>query len=453
MAPTITAPIGLALAEAKVPRYTSYPTAAAFGPLAEGTWRDWMAAGIRPDDSLSLYVHVPFCRDLCWYCGCHTKATRSAARIEAYARGLHAELALLAAALPAHGPISHLHFGGGTPSTLGGEALAALVRAIGERIGFATGAELAIELDPRLAGTALITALADAGINRASLGVQDIAPEVQARIGRIQAAEVVATTVADLRAAGIAAVNLDIMYGLPGQTAAHVADTARFAAALRANRVAVFGYAHVPWMKAQQKAIDEALLPGAAARLEQAAVAEDVLLEAGYVAVGLDHYALRGDPLTIAAQEGRLRRNFQGYTTDAAPALLGLGASAIGQLPGGQGQNDPDERRWLAAIGEGRLPILRGRPSTAEDRLRWQFIERVMCDLALDLSPEAWGEGAAPVIAEALPRLEALDMAGVVALSGRHLRVTPAGRRFVRQVAACFDVHLPRGEARHSAAV
>jgi len=436
----------LALAEARVPRYTSYPTAAQFGTLDEAAYRAWLAEAIAPADVLSLYLHVPFCRTLCWYCGCHTKATRSERRIAAYAASLAAEADLLAAALPAHGGIAHLHLGGGTPSMLGAAGLVATVAGLKRRFGLRAGAEIAIELDPRLLEPGLVAALAAAGFNRASLGVQDIAPEVQARIGRMQPADLVALAVERLRRAGIAGINLDLMYGLPGQTAQHAAVSARFAAALGADRVAVFGYAHVPWMKPHQAAIAAAELPGAAARMAQAAAAEEALLGAGYVAIGLDHYARPGDPLAAAAREGRLRRNFQGYMTDAAPVLLGLGASAIGQLRAGFAQNEPEERRYAAAVAAGRLPVVRGRAVTVEDRRRGAVIERLMCDFAVTLP-------AGLLTTEALARLAPLRRAGLATLEGERLAATAAGRRFVRQVAACFDAYLPGGTGRHAAGV
>ena len=440
-------PAALSLAEAKVPRYTSYPTAAQFGPLDEASYRRWLREGIGAADPLSLYVHVPFCRALCWYCGCHTSVTRSEARIAAYDAGLRAELDLLAGALPPHGGVAHLHLGGGTPSMLGAARLESLVASLRQRIGIRPGAELAIELDPRLVDDALAESLARSGFNRTSLGVQDISPTVQAAIGRVQPAELVEAAMARLRRAGIAAVNIDLIYGLPHQTSADVAASARFAAQIGASRVAVFGYAHVPWMKPHQRAIDDAALPGAAARLEQAATAEAVLRAEGYQAIGLDQFARPADPLALAAREGRLRRNFQGYTTDAAPALLGLGASAIGQLPGGLAQNLVDERAWPAAVREGRLPIARGRATTGADRLRWAAIERILCDLSLD----AREPKLASLLAQARPALEPLRAAGVVELDATSLRVTEPGRRFARLVAACFDAYL--GTARHSVAV
>ncbi|UFN49966.1 oxygen-independent coproporphyrinogen III oxidase [Roseomonas sp. OT10] len=441
----------LALAEARVPRYTSYPTAAQFGPVEEADYRAWLADGIGAGDTLSLYLHVPFCRDLCWYCACHTRPTRSAARLEAYAAALRAEAALLSASLPDHAGVSHLHLGGGTPSILGPAGLRDLMALLRGRFGLRPDAEVAIELDPRHLDAATAEALGELGFTRASLGVQDIDPAVQARIGRPQPAELVEVAVERLRRAGIAGINIDLMYGLPGQTAEHVERSARFAASLGADRLAVFGYAHVAWMMPHQKAIDESLLPGTLERLEQAERAEAVLCGAGYRALGLDHFARPEDPLARAAEAGRLRRNFQGYTTDAAPVLLGLGASAIGSLPGGMAQNLVEERAYAAAVAAGRLPVARGVAVGAGDRLRARLIERVMCDFALDL--HGLRDAAPEVLREAMPRLVALEESGLLRLSNGMLRVTDAGRRFVRQVAACFDAHTAPGARRHSAAV
>ena len=418
----------LALAEARVPRYTSYPTAAQFGALEEARYRDWLRQGVRPGDTLSLYVHVPFCRELCWYCACHTKPTRSAARIRAYTEALLAEVALLAESLPPHAGVSHLHLGGGTPSILGAEGLGALLAALRERFHIRDDAELAIELDPRLLDEALAGALAGMGFNRASLGVQDIAPEVQSRIGRPQPAEQVARAMKWLRAAGIGGINLDLMYGLPGQTIAHVEASARFAAWLRADRVAVFGYAHVPWMRPHQQAIDATLLPGVVARLGQAERAEAVLRQMGYEALGLDHFALPADPLTRAAREGSLRRNFQGYTTDRAPVLLGLGPSAIGSLPGGHAQNETDERRYREQVQAGHLPVVRGVAATREDRQRAALIERLMCDFALDIDAQAESEpGMRAILDEGLERMLPLCCNGLVRREGARLEVLPPG--------------------------
>ncbi len=438
----------LALAEARVPRYTSYPTAAQFGPVSEDTYRSWLSTGVGGADPLSLYVHVPFCRDLCWYCACHTRPTRSESRISAYAEALTSEMALLRGALPADGGIAHLHFGGGTPSILGVAGLRRVMARLRSLFGFRLGAEIAIELDPRLMDEPLVDALAEMGFTRASLGVQDVSPDIQARIGRPQPAELTRVAVERLRRAGIHNINLDLMYGLPGQTAAHVEASARFGASLRADRVAVFGYAHVAWMKPHQNAIDATTLPGAVERMEQAEIAESVLCDSGYVALGLDHFALPGDSLARAAIRGGLHRNFQGYTTDDAPVLLGLGASSIGALPGGFAQNEPEERRYIAAVNAGHLPVVRGVATSLEDRLRAGLIETLMCDFHLDLNgiPQA-------ILEEALSRLETLRVDGIIEIEHGRLHVLPAGRRFVRQVASCFDAYFRAGTLRHSAAV
>jgi oxygen-independent coproporphyrinogen-3 oxidase len=446
---TATVPISYALAN--LPRYTSYPTAPQFAGLDEPSYRAWLA-GIGPETALSLYLHIPFCKSLCWYCGCHTAITRSEDRIGRYADALRREAALLLEALPAHGGIGALHLGGGTPTAIGAAALRDLLIDLRERFGVRPGAEFAAECDPRTLTEETVAALAAGGINRASLGVQDINPAVQRRIGRIQPDDTVAAAVERLRRAGILRVNLDIMYGLPGQTEAEVAATARFATALGADRIAVFGYAHVPWMKPHQNAIRAEELPGALERVRQAETAERVLREAGYEAIGLDHFARPDDSMAVAQRAGRLRRNFQGYTTDTAPALIGLGASAIGSIAtpdlAGYAQNDPDERRYVAAVQAGHLPVKRGRLLTEDDRLRRHVIERVMCDFVLDLA-----DLPPMLMEEARPGLEQLEADGIVALAPDMLWVTAAGRRHVRHVAACFDAYLGNGAGRHSAAV
>ena len=437
----------LAYASANLPRYTSYPTAPHFTPLDGVALRGWLAE-TRADEALSLYVHEPFCASLCWYCGCHTAVTRSAARIARYGAALAEEARLLGAVLPAHGGVAALHLGGGTPTALGGEGLIALGAALRQHFPFQLGAEIAAELDPRTLDTRMIDALAAMGLTRASLGVQDISPKVQRLIGRVQPAEQVAVAVERLRGVGVGGINMDLIYGLPGQGVAEVAASARFAAEVGADRVAVFGYAHVPWMKAHQKAIKLEDLPDATLRMAQAEAAKHVLTDAGYVAIGLDHFARPEDAMARAAASGRLRRNFQGYTTDEAPVLLGLGASAIGRCRAGLFQNIADERGWRAAVEAGRLPIARGRAFAGDDVIRAQIIERIMCDQALDLSsvpPE--------ILAHARPKLDALITDGLVAESAGRVAMTARGARFLRHLAACFDAYLAPAATRHSAAV
>jgi oxygen-independent coproporphyrinogen-3 oxidase len=300
----------LALAERNVPRYTSYPSAphfsAAVGPA---TYADWLAALPR-EASLSLYIHVPFCTELCYYCGCNTRAVRRREPVDIYAERLIDEIALLGRLRG--GRLTHLHWGGGTPSILGPHWLEAIAARLASLFDLSDLKEHAIELDPRRLDQPLARTLARIGVTRASLGVQDVSPQVQRAIGRVQPFELVERSADWLREAGIGNINIDLMYGLPEQTTREVARSAELAASLGAQRMALFGYAHVPWFKTHQRLIEKAALPGLRARLQQAQVAAETLCGLGYQAVGLDHFALPEDELAVAAREKRLRRNFQG---------------------------------------------------------------------------------------------------------------------------------------------
>ena len=438
----------LPLAERNVPRYTSYPTAphfsAAVGPELYGEW-----LGQLPRDAkLSLYIHVPFCTEMCFYCGCNTRAVRKREPVDAYAEQLLEEIALLRD-LSGH-KLTHLHWGGGTPSILGAEWFETITTRLASRFDLSALKEHAIELDPRRLDRPLVQTLAAIGVNRASLGVQDTAPHVQQAIGRIQPFELVERAAAWLREAGIANLNIDLMYGLPTQTVRDVAHSAELAASLGAQRMALFGYAHVPWFKTHQKLIDDAALPGLSERLEQAEVAAETLTSMGYEAVGLDHFALPDDELCVAQRERRLHRNFQGYTTDDADALIGLGASAIGRLPQGFVQNAPDLGGYSRAVAAGRLPIVKGLTLSDDDRVRGDIIERLMCDFELDL--DAVPGGAAHFATE-LEALRPLAAEGLLRIEGNRIAVTTSGRPFVRIAAAAFDTYLATSQKRHSVAV
>lgn len=446
----------LVLAERNVPRYTSYPTAPYFS-AAVGTdaYAEWLAA-LPADASLSLYIHVPYCENICLYCGCLTKAVRRLEPVDAYAERLAAELDLLAGALPAR-RLVHLHWGGGTPSILGTRHLADLTEKISTHFDLAGLVEHAIELDPRRVSAPLVRTLADLGVNRASLGVQDFAPHVQNAIGRVQSFEQVRDAVALLRRNGITRINMDLMYGLPQQGVADVERSAELAVSLAPQRIALFGYAHVPWFRRHQTLIDEASLPGAAERLEQMSAAGRMFTAHGYAAIGLDHFALADDALAAAQRAGRLHRNFQGYTTDTADALIGVGASSIGRLPQGFVQNAPDLPGYARAIDAGRFAVVKGVAFTADDRLRSRIIERLMCDLSVDLDAEtaAAPPAARPAdgFASELAAIAYLADAGMVAIAGRRITVTDRGRPFVRLVAAAFDAYLAQNKSRHSVAV
>lgn len=445
----------LSYAARAVPRYTSYPTAADFSPeTGEAEARLW-AAATRPDEALSVYLHTPFCEKLCWYCGCATSVPNGYRRVEDYAGLLRQEIGLWAGAMGRHGGTGHLHFGGGSPNILSDSDFLGIMESLSVGFGFRAGAEIAVELDPRTMRPGQAGMLGKAGVTRASLGVQTLAPDVQSAINRIQPREMVVGLVEGLRAAGISAINMDLMYGLPHQTAEHVADAARFAAEMGAARVSVFGYAHVPWFAKHQRAIDENALAGLGERFAQARVAAATLQAAGYVAIGLDHYAREDDPLAIAAREGRLRRNFQGYTDDPCETLVAIGATAISQFREGYVQNYKDRRAWGEAVRAGRLPSERGIALTADDRLRARAIEQLMGELRVDVAQVCAAMGAlAGSLDEALHLARRLEPAGVCSVSGTVVTVPEEARIMLRTVAQCFDARSPAAtEGRHAKAV
>ena len=440
--------MSLALAERNVPRYTSYPTAPHFTAAVDGdVYAEWLAA-LPPTATLSLYIHVPFCTELCHYCGCNTRAVRRREPVETYAERLLEEIELLDGLVGRK--LTHLHWGGGTPSILGPALLETIAAKLASRFDLSALKEHAIELDPRRLDRALVRSLQAIGVTRASLGVQDASAHVQQAIGRIQPFELVARAADWLRAAGIANLNIDLMYGLPTQTVRDVVHSAQLAAALGAQRLALFGYAHVPWFKSHQRLIDEAALPGLAERLQQADAAAETLCRVGYETVGLDHFALPDDELAIAARTGTLRRNFQGYTVDEADALIGLGASAIGRLPQGFVQNAPDLGGYSRTVAGGRFPIVKGLALSDEDRLRAHLIERLMCDLALDLNAVEGGVGR---FASELAALAPLADEGLLTIDNGRIAVTARGRAYVRIAAAVFDSYLAASQKKHSIAV
>lgn len=437
-----------------VPRYTSYPTAphfsGAIGPKQARAWLSCLDSGT----TLSLYLHVPFCRQLCLYCGCNTKMVRRIEPVAAYGETLQREIDLVADILGGRRPVRRIHWGGGTPSMLPQPVLARIVERLAARFDLSALTEHAIELDPRHVTPELARHLASLGIDRVSFGVQDFTMTVQAAIGRIQPIEVVAAAVGAVRAAGITRISFDLMYGLPRQSVEDAARSAALAAELEPQRIALFGYAHVPWFKPHQRLIDEASLPDAETRLAQAAAAHDALVDHGFRAIGLDHFARPDDPLTLALAQGRLRRNFQGYTDDDAGALIGLGASAIGALPQGFLQNAPDLPGYLRAIAAGQLATVKGLALTEDDRLRGDIIERLMCDLEVDVAALCARHETPPeALLPAFDALEPLCRDGLARTDGFRVMVTEAGRPFARLVAAAFDAYLGRGAARHSKAV
>ena len=428
-----------------LPRYTSYPTAAQFtDAVGPDDSRDWLRT-VPAGDALSLYLHVPFCDTLCRFCGCNTAVLRSADARAAYAALLIEELRRVTTLIGPGHRVSHLQWGGGTPTTLPVGTLRQVMQTIRKSFTLLPDAEISIEIDPRHLPAHYPAVLHELGFNRASLGVQDINPAVQEACGRIQSLEQTTATIDALRGAGIAAINIDLIYGLPRQTVRGVRDTATAIAALSPDRLAVFGYAHVPWKQKRQNLMPTGELPDAIARFEQRAAIDDALCAGGYLPVGLDHYSRPEDPMGIAARNGTLHRNFQGYTTDPATVLIGVGASAISSFPQGMTQNAVSSAAYARLMGEtpDRLPVVRGVRRTNDDRVRAGLIERLMCDMEIDLGAFIARHGLrAGYFDDDMRKLSGLEADGFVIISGQRLRVTEDGRPFLRHVAVAFDRHL-----------
>lgn len=443
-----------ALAEkynAPVPRYTSYPTAPHFRPISDTDfYANWLRE-LDPLEPVSLYLHVPFCKEMCWYCGCHTKVTKQYDPVADYAAALRAEIVNVARILPGRLKVSHLHWGGGTPSILSAEDFHSVMDLLGKHFEYTREAERAIEIDPRTVDDDKIQALATAGINRASLGIQDFSRKVQVAINRIQPFGLTHRVVKSLRASGISQLNFDLMYGLPLQDVAAVRKTIELSHELRPDRIALFGYAHVPWMKSHMKMINDDDLPTTAERAEQAMVAADYLKELGYTQIGLDHFASPDDPMTKALNTKQLKRNFQGYTTDTAKTLIGLGASSIGMMPQGYIQNVVSVHDYKRAAKTGEFAIAKAVAVTKDDKVRRDIIERLMCDLYVDLTQiEQDYELPEGSFQTELEALEILATDGLLTLDNKTISITDNGRFLVRTICAVFDTYLGKGIGKHS---
>ncbi|HYG85598.1 MAG TPA: oxygen-independent coproporphyrinogen III oxidase [Azospirillum sp.] len=440
-------------ADQRIPRYTSYPTAPHFSEAIDAdTYQRWLSEV--PEGALaSLYLHVPFCRSMCWYCGCHTTITKVDEPIVDYLGTLRTEIGLVGDALPRRLDVGHIHFGGGTPTILQPEEFEALLALLRQRFALRPEAEVAVEIDPRTLTRAMAATLGRIGVTRASLGVQSFDPVVQRAINRIQTFEQTAAVTRGLRAAGVGGINFDLIYGLPHQTETSCRTTVERCLELAPDRFAVFGYAHIPSFKPHQKKIDEAALPDAAERAAQAEVIADALIAAGYRRIGLDHFARGDDPMARAAEAGTLRRNFQGYTTDPCDLLLGFGASAIGRLPQGYVQNAVVLGGYAKRIAAGSLATLKGYALSPDDRLRADVIERVMCDFRVDLADVADRHGADVSSLMRDADLAPLEADGLIRRTGAVIEVPETAWPLVRAVAARFDAHLPASVRTHAPAV
>ena len=443
-------PLSRALRDARVPRYTSFPPANRFTPSVGPTEAARWIAGIAPGSAISLYVHVPFCRRLCWFCACRTQGTQSDAPLDRYLHHLQQEIALVRRALPAGVTVERLHLGGGTPTILSPDRIARLFDGLREGFAFAETPEISVEIDPCDCDDARLDALMQAGLTRVSVGVQDFDPRVQDTIGRQQSLEVTQALVAGARARGIASLNVDLVYGLPWQTEQTLRRTLEQVIAMAPDRLALFGYAHVPWMAQRQRLIPDRALPGPEERLGLARLAKELLLAAGYAAIGIDHYALPEDDLARAARRGALHRNFQGYTTDDAETLIGLGPSAISSFAEGIAQNAAATGGWQDRIAKGQLATARGHVLSPTDRLAAHVIERLMCDGAADLAAISARHGV-DISALRRPALKAIDdLPGIGSLEGDVLR--SGSPETVRLLVTYFDPGFTHEDDRYSRA-
>ena len=429
------------------PRYTSYPTADRFtASFMEDDYRHRLqqrqiGANAKP---ISLYVHIPFCNTICYYCGCNKIITKDKSRADTYLGYLERELSLHAEGLGGRQDIVQLHFGGGTPTFLADEQMARLMSAIRTHFNLLPNGEYSIEIDPRKVSAQNVELLASLGFNRMSVGVQDFEPRVQEAVNRIQTEEETRVVIDAARACGFKSISVDLIYGLPLQTVESVARTIDKVLAMRPDRLALYNYAHLPTVFMPQRRINEADLPSAEVKLDILQMAVQKFTEAGYVFIGMDHFALPEDDLAIALKQGRLQRNFQGYSTHADHDLVAIGVSSIGKVGASYHQNEKDIEAYYAALDAGHLPILRGLSLTADDVLRRAVIQALMCRFALSKQAigECFGIDFDSYFATEMAQLADYAAAGLLELDDEWICITPKGRFLIRTVSMVFDRYL-----------
>ena len=428
------------------PRYTSYPTAVDFhAGYGEAEYRGSLAAANRLGTApLSVYTHIPFCIERCWFCGCHTYATHRHEVVGPYLEHVRVEMERVAALLPDRRRVAQYHLGGGTPTYLTPEELVGLVAAFERHFQFLPDAERAIEVDPRVTTAAHVEALAGVGFNRISMGVQDFDPDVQRAIGREQPRETTIALVEQARRHGFAGVNLDLIYGLPRQTRDSFRRTVAETIALRPDRVAVYSFAYLPSQRGHQRQIDTPAMPGRDDKLALLCIAREDFQSAGYQAIGMDHFALPDDELAVAQRQGRLQRNFMGYTVMAGTDMIGFGVSAIGDVRGALVQDEKKLVHYYRMLDEGRLPVARGYQRTADDEIRRQVIHDLMCNFVVNRKAvEAkhairFGD----YLRDSLDKLAPFVADGMCQIDEEAVRAIGLGQVFVRNLAMCFDAHL-----------
>ena len=423
------------------PRYTSYPTALEFTEeYDETTFR--LAAQRYPDRPLSLYIHIPFCHRLCYFCGCNKVVTRQQHKADAYLDALTVEIQARAA-LFRNRTVTQMHWGGGTPTYLNKTQITRLMTLLRQAFTFSDEAELSIEVDPREIELDVLDHLRAAGFNRLSMGVQDFNKEVQEKVNRVQDEQVIIDLIDRARKVGFSSTSLDLIYGLPMQTPESFAFTLKKVIDLNPDRLSVFNYAHMPALFAAQRKIKEDDLPTAQQKLDILQQSIAMLISQGYQFIGMDHFARPGDELAIAQREGKLHRNFQGYTTQGDSDLLGMGVSAISMIGDSYAQNEKELKSWYAAVEKDQTALWRGVKLTADDCLRRDVIKTLMCNFALDFADfTPVGHSFEDYFAEDLALLAPFIRDGLVECHDKGLQVTPKGRLLVRNVCMCFDVYL-----------
>jgi oxygen-independent coproporphyrinogen-3 oxidase len=426
------------------PRYTSYPTAPYFHTgFGEADWIEALAVPAR-DRGLSLYAHIPFCDSLCYYCGCNMVATRDYGKTQPYLAMLDREMAVTSKRVDPARRVHQLHWGGGTPTYLNPDDIRRLMAMMRQHFTLAPDAEISCEVDPRELNREHLAALRECGFNRVSFGVQDMDPDVQQAVNRIQSEFLIRQVIDWSRELGFSSINLDLIVGLPKQTVESFRRTLERVTVWVPDRLAVFAYAHVPWMKKHQNLINEADLPDSATRLALHQAVSDMLGAAGYVNIGLDHFARPEDELVRAQQNKTLWRNFQGYTTHKNCDILAFGVSSISQTSDVYMQNDKNLKRYQERVGRTGLAVERGLRLTRDDQIRRDAITRVMCDLELDFAAfgKEWAIAFDDYFADALADLRPLADDGLVCIGTDRISVTQTGRLFLRNIGMCFDRYL-----------
>lgn len=429
----------------QVPRYTSYPTAVEFNDSVGMQAMDSALARIAADTPLSLYAHIPYCKEICYYCGCNTAAANKRQRLQSYLTALETEIGLIGQKLGRRGKVRHIAFGGGSPNAI---TPLDFVRLFDRILTIMPVADpmISVELDPRILTEDWASTLGYCGVTRASLGVQSFSPAIQKAIGRVQPFGMVEASVTKLRRHGIDAINFDLVYGLPGQTLGDLEETLELTLRLNPSRVALFGYAHLPHVIPRQRQIDGDTLPDAATRFEMAAVGYQMMIDAGYMPIGFDHFARGDDPLATAARAGTVHRNFQGFTEDDNPVLIGMGASAISCFPHTIIQNEKNMGRYGMMMSRPRLAAVKGVMRTEEDQLRGQIIEKFLCNGTTGPVP---GALLGQARREASPYVER----GIARWNGDALELCADGLPYARVVASIFDQYRKQAGASFSNAI